>query len=101
MTTAYDGGRVPEIVLRHRLLIARIESGLSQAALAQRVGISRQTVSNTENGTTTPRRIVVNAWALATGFSVKWLLGELGNDPDGGGSEWCARRDSNPQPSDP
>ena len=103
MTTAYDNGKVPDIVLRHRLMIARIETGMSQDALAQLIGVSRQTVSNAESGTTVPRRIVVNAWALATGVPVSWLLnGETPAGPDGpdGGDE-CARRDSNPKPSDP
>ena len=103
MTTAYENGQVPEITLRHRLMIARLETGMSQSDLAHAIGVSRTSISNAESGTVTPRRIVVNAWALATGVPVSWLLkGETPAGPEGPdeGPE-CARRDSNPKPSDP
>lgn len=87
MTSAYDQGRAPKIELRHRLMIARTEAGLSQAALADLIGVARNSIGNAETGTTTPRRITVNAWALATGVPVTWLLtGEepAPAGPDGG-----------------
>ena len=74
MTTAYDLGEVPEILVRHRLRIARESAGLEQSELAEMIGISRGTVSNTEIGRSAPRRIVVNAWALACGVPVGWIL---------------------------
>lgn len=96
---------MPEISLRHRLRIAREEAGLDQGQLADLIGTTRLSVSNAERGRTTqPRRILMNAWALATGVPVSWLInGDTPADPDGpdGGVDECARRDSNPKPSDP
>ena len=87
MTTANAHGNIPEIVLRHRLRIAREEAGLSVQGLAERMGVARNTVGNAEAGKGTPRKVVLNAWALATGVDIHWL--ETGNaptgtDPDGG-----------------
>ena len=87
MTTANAHGNIPEIVLRHRLRIAREEAGLSVQGLAERMGVARNTVGNAEAGKGTPRKVVLNAWALATGVDIHWLeTGETpaGNDPDGG-----------------
>ena len=103
MTSAYEAGRIPEIQVHHRLRIARETANLEQAELAERIGISRQSVSNAEQGRTQPRKITVNAWALATGVPATWLqTGKTPAGPDGpGGGDECARRDSNPKPSDP
>ena len=87
MTTANAHGNIPEIVLRHRLRIAREEAGLSVQGLAERMGVARNTVGNAEAGKGTPRKVVLNAWALATGVDIHWLqTGEApaGDDPDGG-----------------
>ncbi|AXH46031.1 immunity repressor [Gordonia phage Phlop] len=99
MTTAYESGRVPEISLRHRLRIAREEAGLEQQSLAERMGVSRNTVSAAEKGKNAPRKVVLNAWALATGFDVKWLETGIAPQPGPEGDDGCARRDSNPKPS--
>jgi len=39
-----------EIVLRNRLKVARAEKNLSQSALAELVGVSRNTISSIETG---------------------------------------------------
>ena len=39
-----------EIVLRNKLKVARAEKDLSQAALAELVGVSRNTISSIETG---------------------------------------------------
>jgi len=39
-----------EIVLKNRLKVARVEKGLSQADLAELVGVSRNTISSIETG---------------------------------------------------
>jgi len=39
-----------EIVLRYRLKVARAEKNLSQSALAEMVGVSRNTISSIETG---------------------------------------------------
>jgi len=39
-----------EIILRNKLKVARAEKNLSQAALAEMVGVSRNTISSIETG---------------------------------------------------
>ena len=39
-----------ELVLKNRLKVARAEKNLSQAELAQMIGVSRQTISSIETG---------------------------------------------------
>ncbi len=43
-----------KLVLRNRLKEARAERGLSQAALAEMVGVSRNTISSIETGQFSP-----------------------------------------------
>lgn len=104
MSTALDAGTVPPIRQPYRLLIARLEAGLKQEELAELMGCGRTVVSNAEKGKGPVRKIVLNAWALATGVPVGWLEHGVGDmtPPDNPptGEEECARRDSNPQPSD-
>ncbi len=94
-------GVVPEVTLAHRLRIAREYAHLEQGELAQRADMSRTSVVNYELGYRTPRRLFLRAIADATGVDLHWL--ETGEAPDNAGApdEMCARRDSNPQPSDP
>ena len=54
---------------------------MSQAELAERAGVSRQTISNYEVGFTTPRPGALRLLALATGVSYEWL--RYGWTPDG------------------
>jgi len=82
MTSAYEGGGVPQIEVRHRLRIAREYAGLEQEELAERMGITRSTVSNAENGKGAPRRTTINAWALACGVPASWIL--TGISPEDG-----------------
>lgn len=88
MTSAYETGNEPEILVRHRLRIAREYAGLEQDELAERIGVSRNTVGNAEKGRVTPRKITINAWGLACGVPVSWIEGNSKrpkNGPDGGG----------------
>ncbi|MBU8832459.1 helix-turn-helix transcriptional regulator [Mycolicibacterium goodii] len=85
MTTAYESGNVPQIEVRHRLRIAREYAGLEQKELAGIIGVSRTTVSNAEAGSVKPRRITVNAWALACGVPASWILTGSVTGPGGGG----------------
>ena len=85
MTSAYEIGRTPTIEVHHRLRIAREFAELEQAQLAELIGVSRTTIGNAESGRVKPRRITVNAWALACGVPASWILtGNSGNDPAGG-----------------
>lgn len=81
MTSAYDQGVCPEVQIRHRLRIAREHAGLDQGQLAELIGVSRNTVSNAETGAVQARKIVLNAWALACGVAVTWIL--TGKQPGG------------------
>ena len=48
------------------------------------MGVSRDVVSRAENDRSKPRRIVINAWALATGVPVSWLRDGTGDwEPPG------------------
>jgi transcriptional regulator with XRE-family HTH domain len=76
MTLNMQAGRIPVWTLADRLQKARETSGLDQFELAERMGISRRSVSNYERGVTRPRVIVLNAWAMATGVDRHWLLDE-------------------------
>jgi DNA-binding XRE family transcriptional regulator len=88
MTTVYDSGNEPPIEVRHRLHIAREYAGLEQGQLAELIGVSRTTISNAENGRVAARRITLNAWALACGVPVNWIInGPLPGPPAGGPSE--------------
>ncbi|WP_082909570.1 helix-turn-helix domain-containing protein [Mycolicibacterium iranicum] len=84
MTTALEAGHIPPIRLEYRLLLARLEAGLTAQELADRMGCSRDVVSRAENGKSKPRKMVMNAWALATGVPVSWLRDGVGdmNPPD-------------------
>lgn len=84
MTVAFEQGRIPPIEIRHRLRIAREFAGLDQEQLADLVGVSRGTIGNAETGRAHPRKILVNAWALACGVPSSWLqTGEVDEGPDG------------------
>lgn len=65
---------IPTFELPHRLRRAREVAGLDQIPFAEKIGVSRATITNYENGHVAPRRIVINAWSLATGVPVEWLL---------------------------
>ena len=43
-----------QLILKNRLKAARTEKGLSQGALAELVGVSRQTISSIETGQFNP-----------------------------------------------
>lgn len=68
-------GMTPKFDLTDRLRKAREVAGMSQDQLAERMGVSRSTVSNYEAGVTTnPRRIVIKGWAEETGCDYDWLM---------------------------
>ena len=81
MTTAFDTGNIPPIEIRHRLRIAREYAGYDQEQLAKVIGISRNSVTNAEKGKVTARKVVLNAWAIACGVPLSWIL--TGEPPAG------------------
>lgn len=87
MSTTEAVGGVPEWTIADRLRKARETAHLSQAELAQAIGISRRSVTNYEAGTTLPRRPVLLSWAMVTGVRREWLAYGVIPDspsPDGG-----------------
>lgn len=97
-------GAVPEFTIHDRCQKARDWAELEQEELADRIDVSRATVSNYETGATTHlKKLVLRQWALACGVDYDWLMtGDPGKDQSGGdktpSSEW-APRDSNPEPT--
>ncbi|WP_308207010.1 helix-turn-helix domain-containing protein [Mycobacteroides abscessus] len=81
MTAAFESGNIPPSRLRHRLRIAREEAQLDQHQLAELMGVGRSVVGNCESGRTVPKKIVVNAWALACGVPASWLATGEGEQP--------------------
>lgn len=72
MTTAQHE-TVPAWTVGDRLRKAREHAGLKQQELADAIGIARGSVTNYESDKHPPRKIVLNAWAMATGVSPVWL----------------------------
>lgn len=58
-----------------RLRAARLEAGLSQAALSERTGIVQQAISRYESGTSTPSVDTLVRLADALSVSLDWLTG--------------------------
>lgn len=63
-----------ELILYNRIRLARRENGLSQAQLAQEVGVSRQTISNIEKGEFYPSAKLALLLCLALGYSFEELF---------------------------
>ncbi len=62
--------------LSEKIVYCRKRAGLSQEALAERLGVSRQAVSKWETGEAMPETGKLAALAAALGVSVDWLLSE-------------------------
>ena len=60
--------------LSNRLNEARSERGLTQAALAELVGVSRKTINTVENGVFVPSTILALKMARALGRPVEQLF---------------------------
>lgn len=54
-------------------------TGLNTRDFAESIGVSQKTVNNAESDAHEVRKIVLNAWAMATGVPVEWL--ERGDGP--------------------
>lgn len=60
--------------LANKLKAAREALGLTQAALAERIGVSRKTVNTVENGVFVPSTLLALKLAAALGQSVEALF---------------------------
>ncbi len=74
-------------------------SGIKVAAMAEYMGVERQTVGNWMGGRTGPSGAVLRLWALRTGVSLEWLVsGEVPHFGDTPPTK-LPRLDSNQQPA--
>jgi transcriptional regulator with XRE-family HTH domain len=62
--------------LQKKIYECRRKAGLSQEALAEKIGVSRQAVSKWETGEATPELSTLVALAKEFGVSTDWLLSE-------------------------
>ena len=60
--------------LANRLLDLRTERGLTQAALAEAVGVSRKTINTVENGVFVPSTLLALKLARALGLPVEQIF---------------------------
>jgi len=60
--------------LDNRLFVLRSERGLTQAALAELVGVSRKTINTVENGVFIPSTVLALKLARALGEPVEALF---------------------------
>lgn len=74
-------GSVKYMTLREKLIVLRDKAGLSQMALADQLGISRQAVTRWESGDTTPSMDKLKALAKIYGVSLDWLCNDT-NESD-------------------
>ena len=97
---------VPVWTFADRVRKARRSTGMTQAAFAQALGVGDKAYAAWESGANEPEHLHLIAERLETvvGWDKAWFLGwadESTPRPDGPGGGGRARRDSNPQPSDP
>ena len=67
--------------LHEKIYYYRKKAGLSQDALAEKLGVSRQAISKWETAESVPETAKLAALASALGISVDWLLSE--EEPEG------------------
>ncbi len=63
-----------ETLLLTTLKTARAEAGLTQAELAERVGVTRKTINTVENGVFVPSTVLSLKLARALGVTVEALF---------------------------
>lgn len=63
----------PTWTLQDRITKARTHAGLNQSELAQKMGLSRNTLGRWESGFNTPTEKNLQALAEATGVPVEWF----------------------------
>lgn len=64
------------MTLREKLIVLRVEAGITQMALAHQLGVSRQAVTRWESGDTTPSMVKLKALAKIYDVSLDWLCSD-------------------------
>lgn len=65
---------VPAFTLGDRLAKAREHAGIGVAAMAERLGVSRTSISNYEHGRTAPPLDVVLDYSKETNVPLTWII---------------------------
>ena len=76
--------------LNEKIYYCRRKAGLSQDALSEAVGVSRQAISKWELGDAVPETAKLPALAAALGVSIDWLLSEDGPEEEDAGPDRAA-----------
>lgn len=85
MTNSEHQAGYHEWTVGDRLRAARESVTSDRKHFAEMIGISADTVRNYERDIFKPKRPVLAAWCLATGFDPNWITtGKLPNPPDDG-----------------
>lgn len=71
----------PTWTLQDRITKARTHAGLNQSELAQKMGLSRNTLGRWESGANTPTEKNLQALAEATGVPVEWFYQDETSHP--------------------
>ena len=77
--------RIPVWTVCDRMVKARKDAAMSQTDMAERLSISRRSISRYEDGIIAPSTAVLVAWAYFTNVPTDWLLDGT-TDGDEGGS---------------
>lgn len=85
--------------LNEKIYTCRKKAGLSQEALADRLGVSRQAVSKWETGEAEPEISKLRLLAKEFGVTADWLLSEEEPEQKPAGDSWTAS--ATPPPSGP
>lgn len=74
-TPSFPGSEpvIPAWTMGDRMRKARTLTGMTVREFATHIGVSHGTVSNAETDAVGVRKIVLNAYSLATGVPVQWL----------------------------
>jgi transcriptional regulator with XRE-family HTH domain len=84
MSISHDSDKRLSFDKADRMRRALRVSGIAVGDMAEYLQVSRNTVTAWINGRNEPRRRDLAAFAMRTGFPVKWL--ETGEEPDDGGT---------------
>jgi len=74
MSMNMTAGNVPQWTITDRLRKSRELTGLDQIEFADRIGVSRGTVSNYERGSKSHQKSTLMTWAMGSGVPLEWLL---------------------------
>lgn len=98
--TASIAATVPSWTLGDRLRKAREHAGMEQGELAERIGISRGTVSNYElnRGTRPPKVVVLRAWANECNVPYEWIVDNFHGSTTRVSSPFTGELMSSPRP---